>query len=148
MTDHALSRDEAEPTKSTTVPQVIFPPQTTIVVKRIIELTAKAQGCGVHEMMGPRTYNYLCEARLAAYRLMQKHTRLSIPQIARKFGRDHSSVCHALRHSKQNQDRVLAIMALVDAHLFPSPCEHCGQRALGDVNSGDSRHINPHDGLY
>lgn len=144
----APAKDETEPTNGAAVPQVIFPPQTTIVVKRIIELSAKAQGCGVNELLGPRTYNYLCEARLAAYRLMRKHTRLSIPQIARKFGRDHSSVCHALRHSKQNQDRVLAIMALVDAHLFPSPCEHCGQRALGDVDIGDERKNTPPNGLY
>ena len=148
MTDHALSRDEMEPTKGTPVPQVIFPPHTAVVVKRIIELSAKAQGCSVHELMGPLKYNYLCEARCAAYRLMRKHTRLSIPQIARKFGRDHSSISHSLRHSRQNQERVSAIVALVDAHLFPAPCEQCGQRALGDVDSGDGRNNKTPDGLY
>lgn len=65
--------------------------------KEIIAQVAAIYGIPVSEILGPRRRHHIVEARQAAIKAVaDRRPDLSLPQIGKIFGRDHTTVHHAL----------------------------------------------------
>lgn len=72
-----------------------------VPAKRIIGLCAEEFGFHPDQLASARRTRWLCYARFAAWDLLRRHTRLSLPQMGQRFGnRDHTTVIHGLKSSK------------------------------------------------
>ncbi len=66
-------------------------------MRLIVEETAAAHGVTVAEMMGPRRIRRIAHARQEAMATIYAETKFSYPQVGEFFGRDHTTVIHAVR---------------------------------------------------
>lgn len=64
---------------------------------QIIELVCAAQSVNRDEIMGRSQYRRIARARQSAMALAREFTKLSLPQIGRKFKRDHTTILHGVR---------------------------------------------------
>lgn len=85
--------------------------------KRALIVAANATGSSVDAITGPCRWPELVRPRWAIMVAMRKRG-VSLPQIGRRFNRDHSTVLHAMRHyeAKMARDAGFArLVAIVDA---------------------------------
>lgn len=94
-------------------------PETT--VQRILRLACQEFGIFHDELLSQRRRTNLVHARWVAMFLMDRHTRLTLPQMGRVMaGMDHTSVMHGIRRMKEliASDPVMAArVAAVEAEL-------------------------------
>lgn len=64
---------------------------------QIIELVCATQSVNRDEIMGRSQYRRIARARQLAMTLAREFTKLSLPQIGRKFKRDHTTILHGVR---------------------------------------------------
>jgi chromosomal replication initiator protein len=76
-----------------------------ITARQIIDEIAATHDITREDMIGPRRYPHLVEARREAMRRVRDELGYSYPQIGRIFNRDHSSVIWSLRGGRFNQPR-------------------------------------------
>jgi len=74
----------------------VTPPKPSARVGYTLAQIAEAHGVAVDDMVSPCRKRELVAARVDAYRVL-KALGFSYPQIARWFGRDHSSVVQTLQ---------------------------------------------------
>jgi chromosomal replication initiator protein len=65
---------------------------------------ATRAGLTFRDLIGVERRREVSWVRQDAYRAIREQTSLSLPQIARIFGRDHSTVLHGIRASKRRQE--------------------------------------------
>lgn len=65
--------------------------------KFLRELAALRHGVGSRDIMSHSRARAIVAARYEAMALVYQHTQASLPQVGRLFGRDHTTVFHALR---------------------------------------------------
>jgi Bacterial dnaA protein helix-turn-helix len=99
----------------------------------ILRAVAREYGAEPGDMLSPSRPGRLVQARQAAWLLLRKRTRLSLPQIGARFGRDHSTVLHGVRKMEALmranpllRERLAAIEAQLD-----HPQESSGGKAAG-----------------
>jgi hypothetical protein len=99
----------------------------------ILRAVAREYGAEPGDMLSPSRQGRLVQARQAAWLLLRKRTRLSLPQIGARFGRDHSTVLHGVRKMEALiranpllRERLAAIEAQLD-----HPQESGGGKAAG-----------------
>jgi len=63
----------------------------------IVKLVALKHGVSVEDMRGPSRVTKISHARQEAMALMHGHCGMSLPEVGRKFDRDHTTVLHAIR---------------------------------------------------
>ena len=83
----------------------------------VVEAVATAVGVDVEDILGEGRTTSVARARRLAMAVARWTTGWSYPEIGRFFGRDHSSVIHAVnRVERDERDHKLArrIVALVD----------------------------------
>lgn len=66
-------------------------------IRDYIDATGLIYGYTYANLVGPRRDQRLAEARHLAYWLAKYRTGASYPQVARAFGRDHTTVMHGCR---------------------------------------------------
>jgi chromosomal replication initiator protein len=76
-----------------------------ITARQIIDEIAVTHDTTREDIIGPRRYPHLVEARREAMRRVRDELGYSYPQIGRIFNRDHSSVIWSLRGGRFNQSR-------------------------------------------
>lgn len=69
-------------------------------VKAIIAMAAEEFELEIVELMSPRHHKDVCRARFIAQLVCKQNTPFSISHIARRFGRDHSTVIKAFERAK------------------------------------------------
>lgn len=78
--------------------QVLDPEQLAREPKRIITRVAQAFGLTHADLVGPRRTLPVIRARFAAIAAMREaHPRMSVKALGRHFGRDHTTILHAIR---------------------------------------------------
>jgi chromosomal replication initiation ATPase DnaA len=75
------------------------------LAKTIIAEVAAAHDITPADILGPRRFPHLVEARREAMSRVRKELGYSYPQIGRIFNRDHSSVIWSLRGGRFNQPK-------------------------------------------
>lgn len=91
--------------------------------ERIIALCAVSEGVAVGELIGPRRYKPVANARMAAaFLIYERCNHFSYPMIGRKLGgRDHTTILHSVRAVKEDLanggNRFGPIVAYVLRHL-------------------------------
>lgn len=71
--------------------------------ERIIDEVANRNGLKAEQLMARRRLQALVRARHEAFYELYDKTKLSLPQIGRKFGMDHTTVLHGARkHAARN----------------------------------------------
>lgn len=73
----------------------------------LLELAVLRYGVSQRDLLGPTRQRSIVEARNYAIGLIYQHTQQSMPGVGNRFGRDHTTILHALR-------RVGATEKLVD----------------------------------
>lgn len=64
----------------------------------MVEITARLVGYPMKALRGRQRHQSLANARLTAYWLLRKTTKLSLPEIGQVFGgRDHTTIIHGCR---------------------------------------------------
>ena len=67
----------------------------------IVEAVAEAYGFARTDLISPRRGNMrLTGARFALYMLLKQRTAMSLPQIWRIIGRDHTTILHGIRRAE------------------------------------------------
>lgn len=76
----------------------------------IVEVVARRAGYSREEVIGPRRCKALCRARQIAHYLLHNRKRFSLPMIARRMERDHTTVLHSVRvtHARIGSDPAFA----------------------------------------
>lgn len=69
--------------------------------RAIIKAVAMKHDVRIHEIMGTSRERQIVHARQEAMFQIRETTPLSLPQIARMFGKDHSTVVHAVKAHKE-----------------------------------------------
>jgi len=69
----------------------------SLAVDRIAVATAALFRVGLADLFGRSKAKSILEARLCAYYVARRCTRLSYPELGRAFGRDHSTVLSAVQ---------------------------------------------------
>ena len=102
-------------------PEFISRPPTTAT--RIIDLACVRFNLTLAMMLSNRRQREIVRPRQIAMWLCHVHTRLSLPQIGRKFGgRDHTTVLHAIRkidELRQVDANITAAIAELESELTP-----------------------------
>ena len=75
--------------------------------RRIIKICADEFGVSPEDMLSPWRRRTITWARFAAWDLMRQHTRMSYPEIGRKFNRDHTTILSGVRRSEGMRDNVV-----------------------------------------
>jgi chromosomal replication initiator protein len=70
---------------------------STAPVDRVIEIVGKFYGVAQADLLGTDRTQHVAMVRHIAMYLARAHCRLSYPELGGVFGRDHSSVIHAVR---------------------------------------------------
>ncbi len=70
---------------------------TSVTVERILETVAKKYGTTIDNIKGTRRTREIAYARHIAVYLLRKLTDLSLPQIGKCLGRDHTTIISSLR---------------------------------------------------
>jgi chromosomal replication initiation ATPase DnaA len=70
---------------------------TTMMVTRIQQVLCKHYKIKPTELMSKRRTSTLAEIRQLGYYFAHEMTSLSLPAIGRRFGKDHSTIHHAIR---------------------------------------------------
>jgi len=78
----------------------IYDPTVKTPRQRIDEIVGAI--AGAHEVspadiMGPTQVRRVVRARWAVWRIMRDEYQMTLPQIGRAFGKDHTTVLHGLR---------------------------------------------------
>ncbi len=77
-------------------------PRWRSMARTIIKAVGMKHGYSVKELLGNSRTKLIAEARQEAYYLVRYHTKLSLPQIAQMFNRDHSTVLYGIkRHGER-----------------------------------------------
>jgi chromosomal replication initiator protein len=92
-----LSRDRAEALDVDTVRHLLDDPHEPVGITRIVERVARAFDVSPKEILGPSRQRLVLTARQVAMTLVRELAGLSLPQIGAAFGRDHTTVLHAVR---------------------------------------------------
>jgi Domain of unknown function (DUF4158)/Bacterial dnaA protein helix-turn-helix len=66
-------------------------------IERVIEIVGKFYGVGKADLLGADRTQHVAMVRHVAMYLARTYCRLSYPELGGVFGRDHSSVIHAVR---------------------------------------------------
>ena len=69
------------------------------LIEEVIESTAKRFGYQAADILGRSRTRHLAEARAEAMSAA-RDLGFSFPELARNFGRDHSTIMHACRRAK------------------------------------------------
>jgi chromosomal replication initiation ATPase DnaA len=72
-----------------------------IIFQRVVKTVASAAALEVDELITPRRYRRNAEARMIAYKILRERYLWTVDGIAKKFGRHHSTVIHALTAGNQ-----------------------------------------------
>jgi len=83
-------------------------------IARIIMATAEAFGLGASDLLGKDRSKSLKEARLAAYLVARRCTRLSFPELGRVFGKNHTTVFAGVRSMEAQCARDPGLAEIVD----------------------------------
>ncbi len=83
-------------------------------IAEVIAATAKAFGLEVSDLLGKDRSKSLKEARLAAYLVARRCTRLSFPELGRAFGKNHTSVFAGVRSMEAQCARDPGLAEIVD----------------------------------
>lgn len=71
----------------------------------IVAKTATALDVHMHDMFKDKVKTHrVAQARRYAWYLIRKHTKMSFPEIARMFGRDHSTIVHQAKKVESEKD--------------------------------------------
>jgi chromosomal replication initiator protein len=92
-----LSRCHAEALDTTAVRRLLDEPAEPDGVERIVARVAAAFGVSAKELFGPSRRRTVLLARQVAMALAREVDGLSLPRIGAAFGRDHTTVLHAVR---------------------------------------------------
>lgn len=79
------------------VKPVPLPSMQVLPVARIKAVVAASYGVSMVEMRSPSHYRMFAWPRQVAMYLSRELTDQSLSDIGRRFGRDHSTVCHAIK---------------------------------------------------
>lgn len=71
-----------------------------------------------HELRGASRDRRVCYPRQAAMALARQRTRLSLPAIGQWYGRDHTTVLHAVRSVAGDPDRRGAMMLAIESEVL------------------------------
>lgn len=85
--------------------------RTVYSVQSIQRAAANASGVPLYEMLSARRTDDVCKPRQMAMALCKRLTLKSLPEIGRKFCRDHTTVLHAVRKYEPLIDHVGLLMA-------------------------------------
>jgi Bacterial dnaA protein helix-turn-helix len=86
----------------------------------ILRAVARDYAVDPEEILSPNRKERFVQARQAAWLLLRKRTRLSLPQIGARFGRDHSTVLHGVRKMEaqmRSNPLLRERLAAIEAHL-------------------------------
>lgn len=81
-------------------PAAVRPPPRT-VLSVIVDAVAEAFGVTSYHLYSPGRAKPFCRARFACYLLASDRCRLSLNQIGKRIGRDHTSVMHGIRRARR-----------------------------------------------
>jgi Bacterial dnaA protein helix-turn-helix len=94
--------------KETALEQVLVETPGLSRFRIIIDECAKRYGVGIADIMGDRRNVLAVAARHEAMYRLRHETTMSLPQIGKKLGRDHTSVLHGVRSHEARIMRVAA----------------------------------------
>jgi hypothetical protein len=104
----------------------------------LIELAARRWGTDAVLILSDSRDQLVTAARHHAMWLLREHTRYSLPQIGRLFGRDHSTVISGIAHHLERvagtrripfvwtRDAVRQLKVNLRAHTLPEACRRLG----------------------
>lgn len=96
------------------------PNPSDVDVEHVLATTARLFAVTGADLTGPSRNRRLVEARQVAMTVLRHATTLSYPELGRLFGRDHTTVIHAVRRTL-DQPAMRAWAAAVDAELHTPP---------------------------
>jgi len=83
-------------------------------VDEVLDATAEAFGLDASHLLGKDRSKSVKEARLAAYLVARRCTRLSYPELGRAFGRNHTTVLSGVRRMSAMCARDPALAEIVE----------------------------------
>ena len=103
--------------------------------RQILRDVAKAFDVPMRDLMSRCKIRTYAQARQAAGYLMRLQTKMSLPEIGRRMGRDHTTILHGNRHVQEALDSVGSIVypdtdTLTGAMIIQSAFE--GRRAVDE----------------
>lgn len=124
----ALTR-AAEDRLSTMRPKIRTKADGTPTVRSVVLVASMYFGRPFEEMLGPRRYKGLAEARHVAMYVAQKLCTASFPAIGRVFDRDHTSILHGVAKIQKRLDEgdvelKRAVDEITDIVKWPNQ-DHC-----------------------
>lgn len=94
---------------------VVIPPTPRSLISPIVEAVATAFGATAGHIVSASRRKPHCRARFACYLLASVRCKLSLNQIGKRIGRDHTSVMHGLRRARDLYDHDADWRAKYDA---------------------------------
>ncbi len=126
LVDELLDAIHPGPNPCTPVPGTVEPSNRApaIAVSKIISVVAEHFGLSVDELTGPGRTRAVTGPRQIAMYLACQMTDETLPQVAKRFGRDHSTVVHARNKVERQIRSDVAAATVVDslkARVHSSP---------------------------